>query len=294
MPAPKRFSQVLSRLRTEQGFPSAYSFYNSRGGRKVFGVAFANYLALERGKSLPKGGRLKPFLSALGLGPESLGTQELLLAFFGDLLGSEELLAGFAKGRSADPAPSSWLMAENAARQTIGQRSVQLTLKQYEVLAGDGRAYACHVLLANTRGGLRKAELSARARLSAKEVDAALGKLKAAGLAKVSGVQASSPLAGKYVVPPTPSANSALADCYVRLQAHRRRWAEEHGACVEARYLVLRAAKNKFTQYFPHLADVVSMAAVYGDVTPGADSQMYLVEGRATRIFDDPHAISDQ
>lgn len=281
-----RFSSVLSRLRTEQGFPSAFSFYNGRGGRKVFGVAFTNYLALERGASLPKGSRFKALFSALGLGPESPAVRELLLAYLGDLLGSSDLLAGFKDGRSPDPAPSSWLLAENAARQTIGQRSVQLTLKQYEALAYDGRAYACHVLLANTQSGLKKAELAARTRLSAKDVDAALGKLKAAGLAMVSGSRALSPLAGKYVVPPTPSANSALAGCYARLQAHRRRWVERHGACVEARYLILRASKAKFSQYFPHLADVVSMSAVYGDVTPGPDSQMYLVEGRATRIFE--------
>lgn len=286
MSAPQRFPSVLSRLRAAQGFPSAYAFYNGRGGRKVFGVAFANYLALEKGASLPKGARFKALISALGLASESPEVRELLLAYLGDLLGSENLLAGFTHDRSADPAPSSWLLSENAARQTLSQRSVQLTLKQYEALAADGRAYACHVLLANTKGGLLKKELSDRTRLAAKDVDAALKTLKAAGLAKVDGARASSPLAGKYVVPPPPSANSSLAASYAKLQAHRRLWVEQHGECVEARYLVLRAAKPKFAQYFPHLADVVSMAAVYGDVTPGPGSEMYLVEGRATRIFE--------
>ncbi len=251
-------------------------------GGGVVGLSIARELKRRQ----PKGARFKALVSALGLGPESPEVRELLLAYLGDLLGSGDLLSGFNDGRSADPAPSSWLLAENAARQTISQRSVQLTLKQYEALAADGRAYACHVLLANTRGGLTKKELAARARLGAKDVDAALGKLKAAGLAKVNGAKAASPLAGKYVVPPTPSANSSLAGCYARLQDYRRRWTEQHGARVETRYLVLRAAKGKFIQYFPHLADVVSMAAVYGDVTPGPDSEMYLVEGRATRIFD--------
>lgn len=252
-------------------------------------MAFANYLALERGASLPKGSRFKALFSALGLGPESPAVQELLLAYLGDLLGSEDLLAGFTGSRPTDPAPSSWIMAEKAARQAIGQRSVQLTLKQYEALAGDGRAYACHVILANTRGGVTKRELVARTRLGAKDVDAALLKLKSANLARVSGARAASPLAGKYVVPPSPSANSSLAGCYARLQAYRRQWVLEQGACVEARYLILRAGKAKFLQYFPHLADVVSMAAVYGDVAPDPGSQMYLVEGRVTRIFEPQH-----
>ena len=283
MKPPKRFAEALSRLRREQGFRSAYSFYNGRGGRRAFGMAFANYLNLEKGSSLPKGARLRSLLSALGLSTVSPGAVDLLWAYLADVLGSETLLEGLRPAGRPDPAPASWLLAEGAARQAIGQRSVQLTLKQYEALAADGDAYACHVILANTKGGMSKKGLAAMARLDEKRVEAALARLGAAGLAKAAPSGVASPLAGKYIVPPATA--PALAGIYSRLQAHRRRWSAEHGAGIEDRYLLLRASQAKFAQYLPHLADVVSLSAIYGDVTPGPDSELYLVEGRVTRLF---------
>lgn len=281
-----RFGAALTKLRSSQGFTSAYSFYNSRGGRKAFGLAFANYLKMEKGKTLPKGQRLAALIACLGLEPRSAGARELLLAYLGDALGSEELLAALKTAPSPDPAPASWLMAETAGRQALGQRSIQLTFDQYEALASDRAAYACHVLLANTRGGLSKKELAEKTRLSPAQVEAALAKLREAGLAKTTRTAAESPLAGKYVVPP--ALTPALANVYSCLQEYRKEWVKNHGAPVDTRYLILRAPQSKFSQYLPHLADVVSLSAVYGDVSPAADSEIYLVEGLVTRLFGRP------
>jgi transcriptional regulator with XRE-family HTH domain len=281
-----RFGAALARLRGAQGFSSAYAFYNSRGGRKAFGLAFANYLKMEKGRTLPKGQRLTSLLSCLGLEPRSSGARELVFAYLADTLGSEDLLIALKAAPPSDPAPSSWLLAESAGRQAISQRALQLTFDQYEALASDRGAYACHVLLANTRGGLSKKDLAEKTRLNPAQVEAALGKLRKAGLAKTTRTGAESPLAGRYVVPPV--ATPALAGIYACLQEYRRDWVKNHGSPVDTRYLVLRAPRSKFSQYLPHLADVVALSAVYGDVVPASDSEMYLVEGRVTRIFGRP------
>lgn len=94
-PPQTRFGSVLARLRKEQGFATAHAFYKARGGRRVFGVAFTNYLALERGNSLPKGRRLEGLVAALGLEPGSRAARELVLAFLKDTLGSETLARPF-------------------------------------------------------------------------------------------------------------------------------------------------------------------------------------------------------
>ena len=86
---------------------------------------------------LPKASRLKSLLANLGLSLDSPDARELLYAYLGDVLGSEDLLAALKAAPSADPAPASWLVAENAARQAIGQRTIQLDLRQYEALAKD-------------------------------------------------------------------------------------------------------------------------------------------------------------
>lgn len=248
-------------------------------------MAFTNYLNIEQGGSLPRGERIGTLTSALGLLPGSEPLRELLLAFLFDHLGSDALL-GCLRYDEKDPSPSSWLLAENASRQAIQGRSVQLTLEQYQALAVDGGAYACHVLLVNTLGGLTKHALCAELGLSGSDLNKALAGLKAARLVKKAGDRFLSPYQGKYVVPPAPRLTPALASCYARLQQHRAKWAR-NGTGADARYLILRAERAKFARYSQHLADVVSMSALYGDVEPGPDSEMYLVEGRITRLFQE-------
>ena len=145
VPARTHFSSVLARLRREQGFATAHAFYKARGGRRAFGVAFTNYLGLERGRSLPKGRRLEVLVAALGLEPASRAARELVLAYLKDTLGSETLTRPFEVLPLPDPAPPGWQIAENAARQALGGRSRRLTPEQYALLARDEATYACHV-----------------------------------------------------------------------------------------------------------------------------------------------------
>ena len=287
MPKDTRFSRVLIRLRQDQGFSSAYAFYQQRGGKRVFGLSFTNYLSFERGKSLPQGPRLTALVSALGLTPMSPGARQLVYAYIHDILGSEDLLKAVVVS-SPDPAPASWQVAESAARQALSQRAVQLTLEQYAALAHDPLAYACHVVLCNTKGWIEKSELSAMVGQTGKAFEAALKRLAAVKLCQSAGAKARSPLAGSYVVPPaiTPS----TAGIYARLQAFRKQWVQSSGKTGFSRYLILRAPEAKFSGYLPHLADVVSMSALYGDVNRADDSAMFLVEGRITKIFSPPEA----
>lgn len=282
MPKDTRFSRILIRLRQEQGFSTAYSFYQQRGGKRVFGLSFTNYLSFERGRSLPQGVRLSALVSALGLPPAAPGTRQLVYAYLHDILGSEELLKSVAAG-GPDPAPPSWQVAESAARQALSQRSVQLTLPQYSVLAQNRVAYACHVIMCNTKGWVETTELGAMTQASAKDVAAALKSLKAVKLCEFSQGRARSPLAGSYVVPP--AITPATAGIYAKLQAYRNEWVKRSGKTGFSRYLLLRAPESKFNGYLPHLSDVVAMSALYGDVNRSDDSAMFLVEGRITRLF---------
>jgi hypothetical protein len=282
VPKDTQFSRVLIRLRQDQGFGTAYAFYQQRGGRRVFGLSFTNYLSFERGRSLPQGPRLAALVSALGLSPMSPGARQLVYAYFRDILGSEELLKSLANA-APDPAPASWQVAESAARQALSQRSVQLTLEQYKTLADDRVAYACHVVMANTKAWLDKASLASRTGAEPRAIEKALRALKAVKLAQVRPGQVRSPLAGSYVVPP--AITPATAGIYARLQSYRQEWTKDSGKVTFSRYLVLRAPESKFSGYLPHLADVVSMSALYGDVNPAEDSGMFLVEGRVTRLF---------
>ena len=283
-PARTRFSGVLVRLRREQGFATAHAFYKARGGKRAFGVAFTNYLGLERGRSLPKGTRLEGLVGALGLDPASRAARELVLAYMSDTLGSPALIRPFETPSRPDPAPPGWQIAENAARQALGGRSVRLTPGQYALLARDEETYACHVILANTRGWLETRELSRMLGLSPVDLRRRLALLAKAALAQVRGKKVRGLLAGRYVMPPLPSPAADFAAS--RLRKHRDEWVHGRGRSVHQAYLILRAPEPKFRDYLAHLSDVVAMSALYGDVGNAADSELYLVEGKVTRLFD--------
>lgn len=282
-PERTRFSSVLVRLRREQGFATAHAFYKARGGKRAFGVAFTNYLGLERGRSLPKGPRVEGLVAALGLDPVSRAARELVLAYMRDTLGSPALIRSFETPPLPDPAPPGWQIAENAARQALGARSVRLTPEQYALLARDESLYACHVILANTRGWIETSELSRMLGLPPADLRRRLTFLDKAALAQVRGRQVRSPLAGSYVMPPLPGPAAGFASS--RLRRHRDEWTRRRGRSVHQAYLILRAPEPKFRDYLSHLSDVVAMSALYGDVGPAADSELYLVEGKVTRLF---------
>lgn len=284
MAADKTFARALSKLRRGQGFSSAYSFYKARGGARVFGLSYANYLNLEQGKSLPQGKRLRKILEGLGLSAESPEGRDLVRSYFRDVLGGDELIKSWSAPLAPDPVPASWQVAENAVRQALHQRSIQLTLEQYTVLAGDKTAYACHVILANTRAWVEKKKLAAMTKHTVSQLSRSLSRLKGVSLAEESGARVRSPLAGKYIVPP--KVTPATAGIYARLQSFRNEWINKHGRLHHERYLILRATRGKFAGYMPHLSDVVGMSALYGDVEPSADSSMYIVEAKVSRLFE--------
>lgn len=273
------------RLRREQGFDTAHAFYKARGGRRAFGVAFTNYLGLERGRSLPMGRRLEGLVAALGLDPASRSARELVLAYWRDTLGSETLIRPFEVPPLPDPAPPGWLVAESAARQAIGSRSARLTPEQYALLARDEALYACHAVLTNTSGWLETRALARMLNLPAPEIQRRLRLLAQAGLAQLRGPKARSPLAGKYVMAPLPTPAAAFAAS--RLKKHREEWLRKRGKSLHQSYLILRAPDGRLRDYLPHLTDVVAMSALYGDVGHSADSALFLIEGKVTRLFDE-------
>jgi hypothetical protein len=287
MPQFSAFGRTLATVRQQQGFATPYAFFRSRGGTRGLGLTFANYLSLERGKSLPKGWRLAKLISALDLMPESPKAKELVYAYLLDVLGSEELLKGLLSSTQDDPAPNTWKLAVSAARQAIGLTKVQLSVEQYKALARSADGYACHVVLCNTSGWVEAGQLAKTLKIPLDRVKKALKELAAAELAQLQGAKARSPFEKNYVAPPSPT--PTLASIYAALQKYRTGWVEERGRTIHTPYLLLRARKPQMEKYFDHLTEAVNMSSLYGDITPADDSEMFLVEGKVVRLFPPGH-----
>ncbi|MFH2202805.1 MAG: hypothetical protein ABIJ96_06810 [Elusimicrobiota bacterium] len=277
------FGTVLTRLRREHGYPTAHAFYQSRGGKRGLGLSFANYLALERGRSLPKGSRLPKLMSALGLVSNSKGGKELVYAYLKDVLGSDKLLRPLLAAAAPNPLPPSLALAEAASRQGTRQRSIQLTLEQYRVVAKSAAAYACHIVLANSWGWMDRPELAKITGLTKAELDQAIKELGKAGLARFQGKRVRSPLAGRFIIPPNITPHTA--SIYSAMLGHRTKWVKERGRLAFNRYLLLRMSNDKLAAFLPHFNEMIRMSALFGDVARSPDSSVYLVESRAVRLF---------
>jgi hypothetical protein len=277
------FGPALAAIRQEQGYKTPYAFFRGRGGQRGLGLTFANYLRFERGTGLPKGWRLKKLISALDLMPRSEKSQKLVRAYLVSVLGSEELL-GEIVGEAAGGAelPAGIKMALSTATEAISRTKVQLDLEQYRAVGANPVAYACHVILCNTDGGLTIDELVKTAAAPAAAVKKALKELAAAKLVKLSGTRARSTLEKNYVAPPAPT--PAMSAVYAKLQAYRRDWLDR-SAAVHTPYLILRASRAKLERYHEHLTEAINMSSIFGDIRPEGDTEMFLVEGRVTRLF---------
>lgn len=275
------FSAVLQRVRRERGFANAHSFYRGCGGRRALGLSFPNYMALERGKSLPAAWRLEAILAGLGLDEGSAPRRELIRAYLVALLGGDALLKGLEAPASAQASESA---TDEASRQAQRQRAAALDLAQWRVLAADPGAYRVHVFLVNTPGWSGEAEIAAAAGLPAAKARVILKKLAAARVVEAGNGRARSPFAYKYLqtLPLTPATASLKAP----ILKTREDFAGPKSKLLKRVNVTTRFAAAGLERYFQRLQDAVWLAGVYGDAEKSPDSDVCFVDARVFRIFD--------
>ncbi len=279
----KAFGGALSRIRKEQGFPSAHQFFKSIGGSKSLGLAFVSYWDMERGKKLPKSWRLKAIITALGIEPHSPKAQELVRAYFSALSGSDELLQILSGPAPAGGDLSGGELAEEAAHQVLARHSVNLTLEQWKLCARDMVTHICQNFLANTAGWVTVRELSDATRFKPEAIRKALKALASGGLADFSGEKVRGKFAGKVIqlLPATPATAAVKA-------AIRDKWNTwlADSKCVDSKRMTVRMTSAGLDIYRQHLEKAVNLAAAYdyaGENRQG--SAIYLIDAKIFRIL---------
>lgn len=279
----KRFGATLAQIRQEQGFPGPHVFFRSREGRRNLGLTFANYLNIERGRSLPKNWRLKRILRALDLPDHAPRARELVRAYVAALVGSEDVLEVLGRPDSQDREGDAWRLAEDAARQAMTQRAVQFSLDQWRVIARDAASYACYTYLVNTPGWTTLGELARLTGFSPGPVKRALRALAKSGVAETARGRARCPFARKWVRAPAPlAAASGLMSAAYR---YRQQWIDKPAKLSHHSFLTVRMEGSALDRYQHHLSEAVKLASVYGDVEKSEGTAVYLVEGRVYKVF---------
>lgn len=278
----RRFAETLIELRREQGFEAPYAFYKARGGPRAFGLSFSNYVAMEKGASLPQPPRVLKLVEALGVTKASPQARRLFEAYVTDLFDDEDVVKALAAPSEPVPAPWGLQLAAQVAKVARGGSTVHLSLEQYRVLAEDPVAYACHVYLSNTLAAVPVEELARRVRQPASAVSKALLVLRDAGLAKLQGKTAESPLAGR-ALPPL-AATPATAAIHAKLKKVREGWLAD-GEVLDAPFRLFRAKSHQILTLGPYIQDVLNMVGFFGRAEPAPDSSIHFIEGRVVRVF---------
>jgi len=283
MTTANEFGRVLSRIRKEQGYSSAYHFFKSVGGSKSLGFAFVSYWDIERGKKLPKSWRLKAIIAALGLEQHSPKAQELVRAYFKALSGSDELVQTLSAPAPASPDLTSRELAEAATNQALVMRTVNLTMEQWKLRSRDMVTNICQVYLVNTTGWVTVRELSEATKFKPEAIRKALKALAFVGLIELSGDKARSPLTQKMIkpMPMTP----ATAAVNAALRNNWKAWLAD-SKLIDAKRMSIRMTKASLDIYRQHLEKTVNLSCVYGNSDENRqDSAIYYIDASIFQIF---------
>ena len=279
----KAFGTALSKIRKEQGFPSAYKFFKAVGGSKSLGFAFVSYWDMERGKKLPKSWRLKAIMAALGVDQNSPKAKDLVRAYFKALSGSDELLHVLAEQAPAGGSAPAMLPTEAAVQKIMSMHNVNQTIEQWQACAKDLVTFVCDYFLDNTAGWVTVRELCEATKFTPEAVKKALKPLAAAKLVELAGDKARSLFEEEMVkaLPLTPE----TAPVKTAVREHMNTWIKD-ATRVETKRLTVRMKKANLDSYREHLAKAVNLASAYSNSKENRqDSAIYLVDTAIYKIL---------
>ncbi len=276
------FSELLTGLRKEAGFETAYRFYHDNGGAKVLGFSYRKYLLFEQGAALPAAEVLNRLSPALGLIPRSPGAGRFGAAWLRTLAGEEAYKASFEAfftGKTEAPglSPMHKAMEKVLTRRPLSVEQALLILSTYE-------HYLAFMLLMNDAAPWDGERLAGTAALEKNKAAAILTDFSRAGLLKrqAKGVYLSEADA-VMVEFPRPEMlpqkfNQLTLDYQARLAASGRN--------VWRRVIFLRADAAELEALYPVMSLNISTAGAYATEEGGKNTAMFVVEGRVARLFD--------
>lgn len=277
------FSETLTRLRAEGGFPTAYRFYHDNGGAPVLKISYRKYLLIEQGKNLPEAQRLPKLLVALRLPQNTPAAAELVTAWLRTLAG-EEVYTDLLKPMLAQsPVPAVAPLGQ-ALRRSIAEKKYHMTEAQVLATLSSFVAYKCGIVLENDGGAWTAEGLAKTLRIKKAEAQKALKDFAAAGLAKEvkKGIYKSR-IAGQMVE--YPSVLSLRQEVRDKVRAYIKRLEQESPAEYSSMGL-FRADALALKGYYPLLKSTVEASHAYSTVKKTGSSAAFFVIGRVLKMWD--------
>jgi hypothetical protein len=277
-----RFSQTLTLLRREAGFPTAYAFYHRSGGRRSFPFTFAHYRQLEFGKHLPRPQWLPVLMNLLRLPPADARRRDFVMSFLRTLFVTEEYFQSLVAPLTQEPVRKG--PEKNTPNSRPGERTRRLTPEQCAAVAADAASYWAFECLINDRGAWRADDLAEKIGLPEDRIEAALRSLASHKLAK-KGADGGyrSALAGTlhafpYAFPGARKERGKIARYVDEMVAHR-------GAVLHDSGIMLRAEEGAMRHALTTLRAALEAAATGSALEKAEGSGLVILRIRARKAF---------
>ncbi len=279
------FSEVLTQLRKDSGFATAYSFYHANGGAPVLQVSYRKYLMMEQGKILPIIDRLRRLSFALRLTPQSPQAHRLVIAWLKTMAGEdnyrdvmEPIISSKAEIKGASP-------VHEALKKSLADNKYFMTPAQLAAVVTNFYTYLCYMAMSSETGTYTVEELAKSLELKKPDAAKAMKILAAAKIVKEikSGVYRC-PLSA-YSSVDMPHMSLMAPEVRNKLEAYMGKL-KASGQKEWSTTLTVRADAPVFNGYSPMLQIGVHSSKTYEISHKTEKSALYYVEGRITKLRD--------
>ncbi|HCC48772.1 MAG TPA: hypothetical protein DEQ38_11745 [Elusimicrobia bacterium] len=278
------FSETLTHLRKEAGFPTAYKFYHSNGGAQGLKLSYRKYLAMEQGKILPVVGRLSLLLPGLHILPKSPTGNKLITAWLKTMAGEEAFKDIFEPLLIPPTTQPHISPMHKAMRTALTDEKYHMTSQQLAVIAGNLGNYTCFMLMSNDTGHWSAKKLSSLAGLTENTTEKTLKALADVKVLKRT-------RAGHYKCPMAtamieyPSYTPATKAALQTIRGYQDELAAA-GTHAWHRRGLIRADSDALCDFFPIMALNLSTAHSYAITEGTKKSALYSIEGRVIKLRD--------
>lgn len=272
-----RFNITLTAARATAGYRTAYSFYHSNGGRRVFPFTYAYYLKIERGNSLPRPEWLALIMRTMRIISTSQKAA-LVKDYLKDLAGAsyDDLFAPFLTEPEEPP-------VQKSLRRLRGRLAEHMTPRQLLTLAVSPEAYGCFLILVNSGIPMDAGDLAESLGAPERACATALRDLVRHGLAQVrSGGLYEIAHFGRHYTFPNDAGSMEVRQS---IHAHTEKLFSRAGTLVYDGWVSARMPHAELSSTIKGLQEIFQVVA--GNDMPikaSSDASLYMIEGKIRKL----------
>lgn len=282
------FARQLRRCREKAGYASPRAFFRSVAGPSGLKCSYAQYLNIERGRSVPKPKLFHAILVLLHIWQEPELMRRLCRAYLEAQIDHPECLELIlrALGPAAKTPGSSNSPLRRAIQANVAARTRPMTRDQTDLIRRSPAHYWAFQALTSDSSSWTSGSLALALGMPTASVGRALRDLVAGGLVQREGDDHR----GLYPEAVITHADEVKGDHWLtsdegRLGRHWDHMAKRHGQALFNKYFLLRASESAVREYYAYLYQTMLGMDAYETFDKGPDTAFLLAQTSVRRLL---------